>query len=185
MALIDPQWAPYASYTMAMDAKFRAMPEGDSALNRFVEIIRTVYCARWECTAEISIDKKARDVRTLLVKAVEQAPAVGKTVIHIAFETLHGPEVEFIRDKKIYDLVNSFDYGAKDVACVFCNAIQPSAHPDGIIELAETTRYFNRSMSAESILPGHQLLFSGEGAEISFNDTHWLQDALKSFHSQI
>lgn len=184
-ALIDPQWAPYASYTMAMDAKFRAMPEGDSALNRFVEIIRTVYCARWECTAEISIDKKARDVRTLLVKAVEQAPAVGKTIIHIAFETLHGPEVEFIRDKKIYDLVNSFDYGDKDVACVFCHAIQPSAHPDGIIELAETTRYFNRSMSAESILPGHQLLFSGEGAEISFNDTHWLQDALKSFHSQI
>ena len=184
-ALIDPQWEPHASYTMAMDAKFVAMPEGDSALNRFVEFIGAVYCARWECTAEISIDKKARDVRTLLVKAVEQAPADGSTVIHIAYETLHGPEVEFIRDKKVYNLVNSFDYGAKDIACVFCHAIQPSAHPDGIIELAETTRFFNRTMNAEEILPGHQLLFSGEGAEISFNDTHWMQDAMKKFEDSI
>ncbi|SFP27834.1 hypothetical protein [Pseudomonas sp. NFPP28] len=180
-ALIDPQWEPHASYTLAMDAKFRAMPEGDSALNRFVEIIRTVFCARWECTAEISIDKKARDVRTLLVKAVEQAPADGRTVIHIAYETLHGPEVEFVRDQKILKLVNDFDYGVKDIASVFCHALQPSSHPDGVIELAETTRFFNRSLSAEYILPGHQLLFSGEGAEITFNDTHWLQDALRVF----
>ncbi|AZF39669.1 hypothetical protein C4J88_4936 [Pseudomonas sp. R4-39-08] len=184
-ALIDQEWESHASYTMAMDAKFLRMPEAESALNRFVKIIRRVYCARWECTADISIDRKARDVRSLLVKAVEQAPEHGKTVIHIAYETLHGPEVEFIRDKKIFNLVNSFDYGTKDVACVFCHALQPAAYPDGVFEFAETTRFFSRSMKAEDILPGHQLLFSGETAEISFNDAHWLQDALKRVGKKI
>lgn len=184
-ALIDPKWESHASYTMAMEAKFLRMPEGQSALNRFVKVIRKVYCARWECSAEVSIDKKARDVRSLLVKAVEQAPEDGKTVIHIAYETLHGPEVEFIRDRKIFNLVNAFDYGAKDIACVFCHALQPAAHPDGVIEFAETTRFFNRSMRAEDVLPGHQLLFSGEGAEISFNDTHWMQDAIKTLNDKI
>lgn len=178
-ALIDSRWEAHASYTLAMDAKFRAMPEGDSALNRFVEIIRAVFCARWECTAEISVDKKARDVRTLLDKAVEQAPVDGRTVIHIAYETLHGPHIEFVRDNKILELVESYDFGEKDVACVFCHAIQPSAHPDGVIELAETTRFFNRSLNAEYVLPGNQLLFACEGAEVSFNDTHWMQDARK------
>lgn len=178
-ALLDPQWEPHASYTMVMDAKFRAMPEGDSVLNRFVDLIRNVYCARWECIADISIDKKARDVRSLLEKAVKQAPLEGRTTVHIAYETLHGPGIEFVRDGKIFDLVNAFDYDGKDVACVFCHAMQPSAHPDGIIEFAETTRFFNRSMAAENILPGNQLLFSGDGAQITFNETHWMQDALK------
>lgn len=178
-ALIDPQWEPDASYTMVMDAKFRAMPGGDSVLNRFVDLIRQVYCARWECTADASIDKKARDVRSLLAKAVKQAPSDGRTVVHIAYETLHGPGIEFVRDRKIFDLVNTFEYGDKDVTCVFCHAMQPSAHPDGIIEFAETTRFFNRSMAAQNILPGHQLLFSGESAQITFNETHWMQDALK------
>lgn len=178
-ALIDPRWQAHTSYTLAMDAKFRAMPKGDSALNRFVEIIRAVFCARWECTAEISIDKKARDVRTLLDKAVEQAPADGRTVIHIAYETLHGPNIEFVRDRKIFELVESYEFGEKDVACIFCHAIQPSSHPDGVIELAETTRFFNRSLNADYVLPGNQLLFTCHGAEISFNDTHWMQDAKK------
>jgi len=175
--LIDPQWEPQASYTMAMEAKFVKMPGGDAALNRYVELIRTVYCGRWECTAEASIDKKARDVRSLLQKAVEQAPADGRTIIHIGYETLHGPEIEFVRDRKIFELVNTYDYSGKDIACVFCHAMQPSVLLDGYIEFAETTRFFNHSVSAENILPGHQLLFSGETAQISFNDTHWLQDA--------
>lgn len=179
--LIDPQWEPHASYTMAMEAKFVKMPGGDAVLNRYVELIRSVFCGRWECTAEASIDKKARDVRTLLNKAVEQAPSDGRTIIHIGYETLHGPEIEFVRDQKIFELVNTYDYSGKDVACVFCHAMQPSVHLDGYIEFAETTRFFNHSVSAESILPGHQLLFSGENAEISFNDTHWLQDARRVF----
>ncbi|MBM3108865.1 hypothetical protein IIE18_27475 [Pseudomonas sp. V1] len=178
-ALIDPQWEPHASYTMAMDAKLKPMHGGDSVLNRFVDLIRNVYCAKWECTADASIDKKAKDVRSLLDKAVKQASSDGRTVVHIAYETLHGPGIEFVRDKKIFDLVRAFDYGDKNVACVFCHAMQPSAYPDGIIEFAETTRFFNRSMAAEKILPGHQLLFSGEGAQITFNETHWMQDALK------
>ncbi|MBX8502992.1 hypothetical protein [Pseudomonas lijiangensis] len=176
-ALLDPSWAPHASYTMVMNAKFKLMREDNSVLNRFVEEIGSVYCARWECVAEASINKKSRDVRSLLTKAVSQAPADAKTVVHIAYETLHGPEVEFVRDNKIQGLLREFDYGEKDIACVFCHAMQPAAFPQGIVEIAETARFFNRSLKAEDLLPGHQLLFGGgEGVKVTFNDTHWMQD---------
>lgn len=55
----------------------------------------------------------------MLDKAVEQAPADGRTVIHIAYETLHGPNIEFVRDRKIFELVESYEFGEKDVACIF------------------------------------------------------------------
>lgn len=183
-SLIDFNWEPHASYTMAMDAKFRTMHGGGSILNRFVESVGRIYCARWECTAEASIDKKAKDIKGLLIKAVSQAPADAKTIIHIGYETLHGPEVEFERDRKILELVDSYDYGQKDIGCVFCHAIQPSVFPDGNIELAETTRFFHRSVKAQDILPGHQLLFAGDGAEIKFNETHWMQDSIKSLSEE-
>lgn len=179
-SLIDLNWESHASYTMVMDAKFRTMHGHGTILNRFVELVGRIYCARWECTAEASIDKKAKDVKGLLMKAVAQAPADAKTIVHIAFETLHGPEVEFKRDQKISELVDSYDYGQKDIGCVFCHAMQPATLPDGYIEFAETTRFFDRSVKAQDILPGHQLLFSGEGASIKFNETHWMQDAIKS-----
>lgn len=183
-SLIDFNWEPHASYTMVMDAKFRTMYDGGSILNRFVELVGRIYCARWECTAEASIDKKAKDVKGLLAKAVAQAPVDAKTIVHIAFETLHGPEVEFKRDWKICELVDSYDYGQKDIGCVFCHAMQPAVLPDGYIEFAETTRFFDRSVKAQDILPGHQLLFAGEGAAIKFNETHWMQDAIKSLSEE-
>ena len=142
-------------------------------LNLFCTGVNSAYCAKWECLSEKSIDKKAKDVRKLLGKAVNQAPSEGNTIVHVAYETLHGPLVEFERHKKIANSINTFDYKDKNVKAVFCHALQPSTGPEDT-EWAETTMRFGRDgFDPEQVLK-HNLLL--EDVETTTNETHWYQD---------
>jgi len=176
--LLDENYEPDGSYTSAYQIELvEVAPDKESVVNLFVKNIKKAYCAKWECIAEESIDKKARDVKNLLVKAVNQAPEKGSTVVHIGYETLHGPFVEFIRDNKIVELISSFDFGSKNIASVFCHSFQPKVLPDNEWEFAETTRYFGINSKPEDILEDN-LLMQREHSVIS-NETHWMQDALE------
>lgn len=148
--------------------------DDDHILNLFCTGVNSAYCAKWECTAEISIDKKAKDVKKLLNKAVNQAPDEGQTIVHIAYETLHGPFVEFERHKKIEKSINTFDYKSKSIKAVFCHALQPSIGPEDS-EWAETTIRFGREGTIPSDILPHDLLLDEEGTKIA-GETHWLQD---------
>lgn len=143
-------------------------------LNMFCTGVNTAYCAKWECISDTSIDKKAKDVRKLLGKAVGQAPEEGNTIVHIAYETLHGPLVEFERHKKIANSINTFDYKNKNVKVVFCHALQPSVGPEDS-EWAETTMSFGRDGCDPSAILDNDLLLD-ESATKTANETHWYQD---------
>ncbi len=148
--------------------------DDDHILNLFCTGVYSAYCAKWECLSDTSIDKKAKDVRKLLGKAVDQAPEIGNTIVHIGYETLHGPLVEFERHKKIANSINTFDYKNKKVKAVFCHALQPSVGPDDS-EWAETTMRFGRDgVKPETILQNDLLL--DESATKIANETHWYQD---------
>jgi len=72
LALFDDNYEPEGSYTNMLIAKFVTIdPDEESVLNRFVDDIQRAYCAKWICTDAVSIGKKARDVKNLLVKAKE------------------------------------------------------------------------------------------------------------------
>lgn len=146
----------------------------DHILNLFCTGVYNAYCAKWECISDVSIDKKAKDVRKLLSKAVKQAPENGDTIIHIAYETLHGPFVEIARHKKIAESINTFDYQEKNVKAVFCHAMQPSVGVEDS-EWAETTIRFGREGTVASHILPHDLLLD-ESASTITQDTHWLQD---------
>lgn len=150
-------------------------PEDDyHALNVFCTGLNTAYCARWVCIAEESIDKKAKDVKKLLSKAVSQAPEEMPTIVHIAYETLHGPHIEFQRADKIIASLAGFDCKGKNICAIYCHAIQPSVSEDDW-EIAETTTRFGRhGILPELILP-HDLLFDEADTQIR-NDTHWNED---------
>ncbi|WP_378082229.1 hypothetical protein ACFU5E_10910 [Aeromonas bestiarum] len=155
-------------------------PDDDEhILNLFCSGVSMAYCAKWECIADASIDKKAKDVRKLLSKAVNQAPGDHPTIIHIGYETLHGPIVEYSREMKIYSSIGSFDYKGKDIRAVYCHAIQPSNSIDSF-ECAETTIRFGRiGTNPENIL-SHDLLLDEPGMKTR-NDTHWNEDFTGSF----
>ncbi|RUO59618.1 hypothetical protein CWI73_12230 [Idiomarina piscisalsi] len=157
-------------------------PDDDEhVLNLFCEGVHAAYCAKWECVADESINKKAKDVRKLLSKAVNQAPKSHPTIVHIGYETLHGPIVEYSRANKIYSSIENFDYKRKDIRAVYCHAIQPSNQIEGF-ECAETTMRFGRiGVNPEDILP-HDLLLDEPGMETR-NDTHWNEDFTGSYKS--
>ena len=174
-ALFDDNYDPQGSYTNAFTAKLVEInPDSESVINIFVDEVDKAYCAKWECTAIESINKKAKDVKNLLVKAVKQAPKNGSTIIHIGYETLHGPHVEYIRDAKIVELLSSFKFGEKNIASIFCHSFQSRIFANNEWDFAETTRYFGITNNPNELL-NNNLLMDRDGAEKA-NETHWSQD---------
>ncbi|MCK4622241.1 MAG: hypothetical protein KAT62_08495 [Desulfuromonadales bacterium] len=174
-ALFDENYEAHGSYTTACIARLVEVgADSESVLNIFADSIEKAYCAKWECTAIESIDKKAKDVKNLLVKAVNQAPDNGSTIIHIGYETLHGPWVEFIRDEKIIEIISEFDFGNKNIASIFCHSFQARNFANDLWDFAETTRYFGVTEDPFDILTEIQLM--ERDGTVKADDTHWAQD---------
>jgi hypothetical protein len=137
-------------------------------LNDFYGEIYAAYLAKWECTAESSIDQKAKDVKKMLSKALSQIPDQGRGVVHIGYETVLGPVVELQRQKKIKESIESFNFGNKHLGNVFCHAMQLMPKLDGL-GWAETTLTFGET--PDSVLRERLLL----NLPIKRNSkgTHW------------
>lgn len=148
--------------------------ENNDILNIFCTGLKSGYCARWECIAEESIEKKAKDIKTHLSKAIRQVPDNEPTVVHISYETLHGPFIEFKRAEKIAESIGGFDCGSKDIRAIYCHAIQPSISEEDW-EIAETTIRFGKNGYEPTNILSHDLLLDEEGTIISA-DTHWNED---------
>jgi hypothetical protein len=155
-------------------------PDDDEhILNLFCDGVHTAYCAKWECIADESIDKKAKDVRKLLSKAIKQAPEKHPTIVHIGYETLHGPIVEYSRANKIHSSIENFDCNGKDIRAVYCHAVQPSNQIDSF-ECAETTMRFGRMGTNPEDILTHDLMLDEPEMETR-NDTHWNEDFTVSY----
>ena len=148
--------------------------ENNDILNIFCTGINSGFCARWVCFSEESIEKKAKDIKTHLSKAIRQVPDNEPTVVHISYETLHGPIIEFTRAKKIAESIDDFDCGGKDIRAIYCHAIQPSVSEEDW-EIAETTIRFGKNGYEPTNILSHDLLLDEEGTVIS-EDTHWNED---------
>jgi len=174
-SLLDDKYEPFGSYTMVCKTKLCTFSSDElSTLNVFINKLEMPFCAKWICTAEKSIIKKAKDIKRVLVDAVNQAPVDGSTIFHLGYETLHGPEVEFVRDNKICDVIANFNFNEKDIAAIYCHSFQSRLFANERWDFAETVRYFSFSKDAESFID-KKLLTAVEGT-VESNDTHWEQD---------
>lgn len=177
ISLLAGNYDPFGNYTysIAPTAVSALGPDdGLHACNVFVDGIRLAFSAKWACIAPESIDAKAKDVTKTLSKAVRQLPASGISCIHIGYETLDGPIVEFARHNKITEIVNNFNFGDKNIHSIFFNAFQPLTKIDGF-ECAETTAYYSiNGQDSHEILNDMLLLGSSEISHA--NTTHWAQD---------
>ncbi len=62
--------------------------------NLYIANVKNACSVIWECDNEESIDSKARDIKSLVNKAIKQIKNEQSGVIHIGLETYEGPEVE-------------------------------------------------------------------------------------------
>lgn len=108
--LLGGDWAPpNSAVTIAHAVKVGHVVGCDpKVLGTYVEEIGWASGMTREVDAEISIDKKARDIKNLLADAVSQVPNDRPSIIHIAAETLDGAEVEVRRTKKVMISVPTF-----------------------------------------------------------------------------
>jgi Holliday junction resolvase len=142
-----------------------------SVLNEFYAELKFAAVVQWDCLAEESIDRKAKDIKKILSKAIQQIPREGKGIVHIGYETVVGPRVELRRHAKIRETISSFYFGNVHIEAIFCNAIQPLTKVDGF-ECAETTINFE---TRNIPLLENNLLFDQPGTEYE-DTTHWEQD---------
>ncbi len=88
--------------------------------------------------SEMSIDKKAKDIRKLLSNAVKQVPYDKPSIIHLAAETMEGAEVERRRTEKLFAGILDFDFGGAPVALVRLHRLQANQRTSMLFELDET-----------------------------------------------
>lgn len=175
--ILTGEYDHHGNYTMVTSpTEIVAFGQDDGlhVLNRYIGGISNAYIAKWTCNAEHSIDKKAKDIKKVLQKAVNQIPDGKPGIIHIGYETVTGPLVETVRYEKMFETIQNFDYRHKNIECIYCHAIQPLVKV-GEWECAETTSYFGEK--AQSILP-EILLLDIPGTETR-DTTHWKEDIEK------
>lgn len=141
--LLGGDWAPAnSSWSVMKEAELSHVVDCEiPLLGRYIENIQ------WACgftryfDAEISLQKKARDITKHLAKAVEQVPADLPSVIHIAAETLEGSVVERLRTEKVMAKIPQF-VSNKPVVAVRFHRFQANQTIDKLWEFDETVEKF-------------------------------------------
>lgn len=88
--------------------------------------------------SEMSIDKKAKDIKKLLSDAVKQVPRDKPSIIHLAAETMEGSDVERRRTEKLLAGMPDFDFGGAPVALVRFHRLHAHQRASMLFELDET-----------------------------------------------
>ncbi|UES44298.1 transposase [Roseibium aggregatum] len=120
----------------------------------FIDDVEQVIAARWRSKSEISIDRKARDIKRVLVKAHKQLPEDKPSIIHVGIESLGGDETEKRRYYKIRNVIDKFDMQSKPVVFIYCNYFAPEAPAEEAWAIDETVHWHAR-------VPGWTPLRSG------------------------
>lgn len=139
-------------------------------LNLYIDKVGSISILKWTSVSEHSINMKAKDVKRLLVKAVDQIPLDGPGIIHIGYENLDGPYVERKRFLKSEEIIQGFDYKEKDIRAIHCNSIQLLASSNNF-DWAETTCFYKQSHYP--VLKNDLLLADSVSG---FNRPHWEDD---------
>lgn len=95
----------------------------------------------WVCSAEAAIERKARDIKALFARAIEQLPDDQPGIVHIAAETLSGNDVELRRTEKIMSSIKNFQLDKPVIGLLF-HRIQSESPPDGAFNFDESVSDF-------------------------------------------
>ena len=154
-ALLGGQWAPPRANMESLCTgrrmrPSRRMPEWQA--RSFWDQIDWGCGVAWQSTAEGAIDRKARDVKSLFARAIEQLPANSPSVVHLAAETLAGNEVEARRTEKIIASIKEFR-AEKPVLGLLFHRIQSESPPDSAFNFDESITDFWQDSRLQDVSP--------------------------------
>jgi hypothetical protein len=132
--LLTGSYRRYDSMITALRIKHATCPH-------FVDELDLAIAARWSCSAEAAIDKKARDIQGRLVEANTQLPTDMPGIIHIGFEALSGDDVEQHRYEKILNRARAFDPQLSRLEFIYCHYFAPETTPEEVWAIDETVQW--------------------------------------------
>lgn len=138
--LIGGDWAPEDASTTMIQVVERSQVSGCEApsLGIYVENVGFACGFTRAFDSEISIERKARDIRKLLSEAIVQVPVDRPSIIHLAAETMEGQEVERRRNEKLLASMPSFNFNGAQVQLVRFHRLQAHQRAEIAFELDET-----------------------------------------------
>ena len=163
---------PNRGFTYAFEGLLERIGDGIGN-NRFLSELGFATGAFWSCDASSVLERKARDIRSHVSKAICQLPAEGNTAIHVALETMDGAAVESLRHARIDSTMSSFDFEGRPVPWLFCHLLQAYSPPNGTWVFDETDRYFGPN--GDSPLVNKAIIVPPEYQDAE-NGVHWLKE---------
>lgn len=141
--LLGGDWAPMNSSVSSAHLVKTAHVNGCDApvLGSYIQEMEWACGFTRDFDSAVSLDKKAKDITSLLADAVLQVPSDKASIVHIAAETLEGKDVERLRTKKIMNSIQSFVM-EKPVLAVRFHRFQANQTIDKLWEFDETVERF-------------------------------------------
>lgn len=169
--VIGGDWAPKnAAVTMVKLIKSSQVVDCEvPLLGTYIDQVDWACGFTRDIDAEISIDKKARDIKKLLADAVKQVPTDKASVIHIAAETLEGRDVERRRTQKVMESIPNF-VTEKPVFAVRFHRFQPNHAVDLLFEFDETVETFTVDGAPLTEIPANVVIPDGVQMQ---HGSHW------------
>lgn len=144
--LLGGDWAPLNSSVSIAQLVKPAYVNGCEApiLGGYIQEMNWACGFTRDFDSEISLNKKSKDITSLLADAISQVPSDKASIIHIAAETMEGPEVERIRTQKIIESMSQLSPG-KPLLSVRFHRLQANQTVDKLWEMDETVQKFQPS----------------------------------------
>lgn len=161
----------YDGFTVALHASGYHVGEG-LANNHYINHIKNAFGVIAICDAQQAYIEKARDLKGLLHKALEQLTLDCEGVVHIGMETFDGPNVEAERLKKIYRTIESVDPEKTELKWIFTHYFQSYSRSDEDWIFDETVDVASAYVVPITPLPKNFLVLPDD-ADIIESSWHW------------
>jgi hypothetical protein len=104
---------------------------------RFISECDQAIILRWKCSAEASVNAKAKDVVAKLAQALDQLPDDRPGIVHVGLEAVEGDASESARIKRVLTSLKRFDPRGKPLQFVYVHYFIPDSPPDGGFDFEE------------------------------------------------
>ena len=137
--LITGQYRPLARFSSGVLGRREAKGDARFGPADYWSEVAFACGAFWSCDNPNTIERKARDIRGHLAKAIRQLQGDVRSTVHVGIETLDGELVEKERYARMVRTVATFDVAGTLTDWIYCHLLQPESPPDKLWDFAETT----------------------------------------------
>ena len=145
--MLTGRYEPYDSLLVVQRVKHAANPH-------YIDDVDLAVAARWKSFAEISIEKRARDILGRSAEANDQLPTDIPGVTHIGFEALGDDVIEQRRFERILATARNFDRGKTALEYIYCHYFAPEVSPEETWAIDETVQWIGIRETGRPLLKG-------------------------------